>query len=1272
MTSTTRLATASVRTESPASHRPHVKHGALRWLSALGLLVSLLAPAACSEDVTTTPGGGKSDIPGGDLDTIVLPDTGDPVDACDAWWCNLSDSGSDVEVPDADSETDKDIEVGPNTDDTDADPDSDAGQEETVDPKCEFAENPEPGEAGSPCKQPTDCNSGVCLETEDGGICTRPCADCCPNGFECTQLQGEVIFVCAPKTVRLCRPCIKNSDCVTAGDKSLCIGYGDSGRYCGAECEVDKDCPADYTCTETQGINNDKPEGQAKQCVRKSEAGICQCSVKAIELGASTVCSVTNGFGQCAGARSCVVGGLSECNAQTPLQESCNLKDDNCNGQTDEIGTDGVGPTGCTNYYLDVDNDGFGTQVDEAASRACLCKPSGLYTAASATDCNDKDGDIRPQAFEFCDDIDNDCDGQTDEGCDFDGDGYCDQKAQIKGEPKVCVNGINDCNDKNKNVAPGMKEQCGDGLDNDCNGQTDYEENAKGCVPYYFDGDGDLWGTGDAKCLCTQTGGFTAEKNGDCNDLDVQVNPNQIEKCGNFKDDNCNNKQDEDGALDCENFYIDKDTDSWGFGNPKCMCGPSLTHTASKTGDCADLDPTTNPTSAEQCGDAVDNDCDGKTDEPDSVGCTKLYADADNDTYGDDNNFKCLCGLDPNFPMYKSVKGGDCDDGKPLANPKGVETCDSVDNDCDGTTDEEGATNCTTWFADLDNDSFGDKLNSKCLCAPSAPYKAAIGTDCNDNNQQMYPSALEICDNIDNNCNSTIDEENASGCNVYFFDSDGDGYGLVSNVKCLCKANKPFSATQPGDCNDDNPTARPGLPEYCGDTFDNDCDGYVDETESTGCTNFYEDIDGDGFGNSLVSNCDCKPTGQLTALIGGDCDDTDVNVHPTLDEQCDDKDNDCNGIVDDPNSVGCTNYFIDVDLDTFGLTSQSSCLCKAKSPYTAAQGGDCNDADPKISPVQLESCNFKDDNCNGIIDADSPDATKYYVDQDGDGYGGFQSKNLCEPDGVYVSTDTGDCLDSDGFVYPGRPEVCNAKDDNCNGEVDEGGGSGLCPQVANSSSVCDKGCQTKCDVGWANANGQFADGCECAADDRYVQNIGKTCGGAQNLGAIPDTGGIKTVTGNILPGEAGDWFTFYAEDVPSDGCNTFHVLAKLVTNPNNQFALELYRGSCANNAQLCSGDTEMGWGVNFYGPQPYGPGALSNPAGLLGTSQPNGPGAHMTSPVPEKGGECKCTTAPGLPGQNICSDKSSVFKVRVYRPAGVADSCDTYQLEISNGLMPIQ
>lgn len=1247
--------------------------------SLLVLLVSALS--ACSEDPTTEPGDtDKKDtilvLPDGWLDDVIDVSTGP--DGCTQWWCDLATgdaedatAGTDI-APYTDEDgtvifPDVDAAVAP---DGDASAGSDTGAG-----LCDFPANPKPGEAGAPCKSAVDCFSGFCIPTEDGDICTvTTVGNCCPGGFQSTGItvQGELYFVCAPKTAFLCRPCINNTDCVTNEmPDALCINYGDDGRYCGATCAKDSDCPTDYECKDAQGISNNAPSGQSKQCIRKvASAGICPCSVKAIAQGANTVCSVTNGFGQCGGTRTCAPGGLSACNAKTPVGEACNLQDDDCDGMTDELGTDkeGVvsGPSGCSPFFVDVDNDGFGNATGEAGTNACLCQATNLYTAASATDCNDGDSEIRPNAFEYCDDIDNDCDGQTDEMCDFDGDGYCDQKALIKGEPKVCVNGINDCNDKNKNVAPGMQEICGDGLDNDCNGQTDFEENAKGCKPYYYDGDGDQWGTGDAKCLCTSTGAYTAEKNGDCNDLDVQVNPNQIEVCGNFKDDNCNNKQDEDGALDCENFYVDKDTDSWGTGTPKCMCGPSLTHTASKTGDCADLDPTTNPTSPEQCGDAVDNDCDSKTDEADAIGCTKLYADADNDTYGDDNNFKCLCGLDANFPMFKAIKGGDCNDGSPAANPKGSETCDAVDNDCDGATDEEGAANCTVWYADTDADAYGDKMNAKCLCAPSPPYMSALSNDCNDKNQQVYPAAPEICDNVDNNCNSQIDEENAQGCTYFFLDDDGDGYGTTTNGKCLCKATKPYSAVQPGDCNDANTQVRPGLPEYCGDGFDNDCDGTVDETDSTGCITFYEDKDGDGFGNSQVSDCTCAPKGQLTALIGGDCNDNDVNVRPTLTEQCDDLDNDCNGITDDANAVGCTNYFIDVDLDNYGITAQSSCLCKAKAPYTAAQGGDCNDADPKVSPVQIETCNYKDDNCNGVIDSDAPDALKFYVDGDGDGYGGFQSKNLCEPDGVYVATETGDCLDSDKFVYPGQPEKCNGKDDNCDGNVDEGD-SALCPVVANATSVCNQGCTVKCATGWANANGEFGDGCECAADSRFVGNIGKTCGGAENLGELKDNGSLIIRTGNILPGEQGDWFTFYASDGDdtTSGCDTFNVVAELAVNPNNQFAVDLYRGSsCSANAMLCSGSPIASWGTNFYGQQPYGPGALNNPTGILGVYEP--------SPQPEKGGECKCTTNPGLPGQNICKDNGSVFKVRVYRQPGAPESCDEYKLEISNGMKPIQ
>lgn len=99
---------------------------------------------------------------------------------------------------------------------------------------------------------------------------------------------------------------------------------------------------------------------------------------------------------------------------------------------------------------------------------------------------------------------------------------------------------------------------------------------------------------------------------------------------------------------------------------------------------------------------------------------------------------------------------------------------------------------------------------------------------------------------------------------------------------------------------------------------------------------------------------------------------------------------------------------------------------------------DCDDTDDAVHPGADERCNGIDDDCDGIVDNDPVDAPIFYLDEDGDGYGGPTSIQTCgDPPPGYVPLG-GDCDDGDANIHPGATEICNDIDDNCDGEVDEG------------------------------------------------------------------------------------------------------------------------------------------------------------------------------------------------------------------------------------------
>ena len=147
--------------------------------------------------------------------------------------------------------------------------------------------------------------------------------------------------------------------------------------------------------------------------------------------------------------------------------------------------------------------------------------------------------------------------------------------------------------------------------------------------------------------------------------------------------------------------------------------------------------------------------------------------------------------------------------------------------------------------------------------------------DCDDLNADVNPSAQEICNGIDDNCDSLIDDEDpeTTGLGEGFLDNDGDGFGVEPYISS-CSVVAPVS----GDCDDSNPSINPYANEYCNGE-DDDCDGTADE-DALDSMQFYRDNDGDGYGSAISTNWDCSaPDGFSTE--GGDCNDEDPLISPS-------------------------------------------------------------------------------------------------------------------------------------------------------------------------------------------------------------------------------------------------------------------------------------------------------------------------------------------------------------------------------------------------------
>jgi hypothetical protein len=545
-------------------------------------------------------------------------------------------------------------------------------------------------------------------------------------------------------------------------------------------------------------------------------------------------------------------------------------------------------------YYTDADGDGFG----DPATYVDSCEwPSGMVT--NAADCDDADELINPAVDDICDDIDNDCDGRIDEDADFvvyyedlDGDGYGNPDTAIDAcsQPIGHCTGAGDPDDEDPETTP---EVC-DGIDNDGNGQIDegFEVST-----WYADTDGDGFGDPDGMITSCEQPASTVDNADDCDDSTSLVFPGAADSCDGL-DNDCDGLVDEDAAV--STWYADADGD--GFGDVTVMvesCSQPEGFVADQT-DCDDELSESNPGAAEVC-DGIDNDCNNEIDE-DLL--SYYYADVDADGYGDPADSIASCEAVEGYVSDDS----DCDDSLSSVNPGMEEACDDLDNDCDDEIDEDAL---LTWYADLDRDTHGDASFIAESCEPVSVFDAEEGDDCDDRDAEIYPGAEEVCDEIDNDCDTAIDEGLTT---TWYEDDDGDGYGDASDPLESCGELPGYSPTS-DDCDDRNDAIHPDAEEIC-DTIDNDCDAEIDEGV---LQTWYTDTDRDGYGSSDISveSCD-QPDGYVDN--SEDCNDCDAAAWEDGTEACALTDMECGAGEEEPDEE------VDGELQVIEVCSDESVM----------------------------------------------------------------------------------------------------------------------------------------------------------------------------------------------------------------------------------------------------------------------------------------------------------------------------------------------------------
>jgi hypothetical protein len=964
------------------------------------------------------------------------------------------------------------------------------------------------GGFGAPCQGNQDCIDGYCVEGEDGFFCTRNCDTTCPDGFDCRSVQtgsADPAFLCLPRLKKVCIPCKADYQCT--GGACLDIG-GD--LQCASVCMSDAECPTGYACAaDASGGHEGRfcqpksgncsctPEvaGAVRTCVSQNEAGLCTgletCDGEVGWTGCTAatpreeVCdgrdndcdalvddgledrpceNAVDGVGVCRGLEVCLGVQGYRCTAATPTAESCDFRDNDCDGVTDEAFTDGLGVYAtdahcgtCNNDCRDNFPHGVGRcEAETGRTPLCVvatCEPD--YFMVSRFQCTlPPDVSCQPCASD-ADCFDGSCvvlDGQQvcvtpcGAGAGTCQDGYacasvggvarclpetrsCVCGPQTLGQSRTCraSNAVGVCFGQETCSASGWSgcdartpavEIC-DGMDNDCNGRADdgvsppaatCERSVTGvgqCAGTWYCQDPDGAGLADVGWTCSAP-------------------EPKVDIC-DFLDNDCDGVADQ-AFRNAEGLYVDpRNCGTCGMScdgaipNASAACVVTEGRARCEVAECAEGYFRAGPTTCVPVSDDL---------------CRPCVTDDNCTTPGD----RCLtldggrfCGRDCGTGNLHGTPAGTCPEGYLCEDIGAGRQCVPDSGSCACLEGDDGrARTCLA-------------SNAAGTCYGQEVCEAGVGwTTCS-----ARTPAPETCNGVDDDCNAAIDDVPSRGeiCQI------SNGFGTCQGIRdcdgaaLVCEAKTPAA-------------------ERC-NYGDDDCDGSVDE----------------GFG-ALFSSCStglgvCERYGFLACKVDGTGTACNAVAGAPQSETCDGLDNDCDGQTDEGAA------FADKGKPCFdGLG-----ICQVAGVQICNPSGAglvCSATRLPAAPSEL--CDGLDNDCDGQTDEAFPD--KDQVCEDGLGVCKRFGTKVCGNGGLICSATKG----------PSSVETCDLLDNDCDGLTDDGFvtngryiGDNACGNCftdctaifakPNASGQCDSAgaapsCRMVCNAGFFDLNGVPDDGCE--------------------------------------------------------------------------------------------------------------------------------------------------------------------------------------------------